>query len=163
MANYREAYNLFVCTGILFNHESPLRPVRFVTQKIITTAVRIYNGSNEKLVLGNIEIQRDWGFAPDYVEAMWLMLQQDIAEDFVVSTGTTTSLREFIDIAFNELGLKASEYVVINKDLMRPTDLRSGHSDPSKAFNQLGWKAKSTLKDVIKCMIDSELSRINES
>ncbi|MDB5002312.1 MAG: yefA [Mucilaginibacter sp.] len=157
VANYREAYNLFACTGILFNHESPLRPARFVTQKIIGTAVRIYNGSREKLALGNIEIERDWGFAPDYVEAMWLMLQQDIADDFVISTGTTTSLREFIDITFNELGLKASEHIVINKDFMRPTDLKAGHSDPSKAFNKLGWKAKATLNDVIKCMIDSEL------
>jgi len=158
VANYREAYNLFACTGILFNHESPLRPTRFVTQKIISTAVRIYNGSTEKLVLGNIEIQRDWGFAPDYVEAMWLMLQQNNPDDFVISTGVTTSLREFITTAFEYLGLDAEKYIVINKDLMRPTDLKIGHSDPSKAFNKLGWKAKATLKEVIKYMIDSELS-----
>lgn len=160
VANYREAYNLFACTGILFNHESPLRPARFVTQKIISTAVRIYNGSNEKLALGNIEIQRDWGFAPDYVEAMWLMLQQNIPEDFVISTGITTTLREFIAIAFNYLGLNANDHIVINKDFMRPTDLKVGHSDPSKAFAILGWKAKATLKDIIKHMIDSELSNI---
>ncbi len=158
VANYREAYNLFACTGILFNHESPLRPTRFVTQKIITTAVRIYNGSDEKLALGNIDIQRDWGFAPDYVEAMWLMLQQEVADDFVIATGITTSLRDFINMAFNCLNLKAEKYIVINKDFMRPTDLKMGHSDPSKAFEKLGWKAKSSLKDIIKHMIDSELS-----
>jgi len=157
VANYREAYNLYACTGILFNHESPLRPARFVTQKIISTAVRIYNGSTEKLVLGNIEIQRDWGFAPDYVEAMWLMLQQEVADDFVISTGTTTSLRTFIDIAFNQLGLIADEHIAINEDFMRPTDLKAGYSDPSKAFKILGWKAKASLKEVIKYMVDSEL------
>jgi GDPmannose 4,6-dehydratase len=157
VANYREAYNLFACTGILFNHESPLRPNRFVTQKIISTAVKIYKGSTEKLVLGNIEIQRDWGYAPDYVEAMWLMLQQSVADDFVISTGVTTSLREFIHLAFDYLGLDDEKYIVINKDLMRPTDLKAGYSDPSKAFAKLGWKAKANLNDVIKYMIESQL------
>jgi GDPmannose 4,6-dehydratase len=157
VANYREAYNIFACTGILFNHDSPLRPEKFVTQKIISAAVRIYKGSNEKLVLGNIEIERDWGYAPDYVEAMWLMLQQDVAADFVISTGVTTPLKTFIDIAFKHLGLNAEEHIVINNDLLRPTDLKVGHSDPSKAFAKFGWKAKTNLNEVIKLMIDSKL------
>jgi GDPmannose 4,6-dehydratase len=160
VANYREAYNLFACTGILFNHESPLRPNRFVTQKIISTAVRIFKGSTESLTLGNIEIKRDWGWAPDYVEAMWLMLQQDIPDDFVISTGATHSLREFIKLTFDYLGMDSEKYLHINKDLMRPTDLKIGRSDPSKAYNKLGWKATATMADVIKYMIDSELASL---
>lgn len=159
VANYREAYNLFACTGILFNHESPLRPARFVTQKIISTAVRIFKGSHEKLVLGNIDIERDWGWAPDYVDAMWLIMQQDEPDDFVISTGTTNSLRTFINTVFEYLGLDADKYVVTNKELMRPTDLKTGHSDPSKAYKKLGWKAKATLQDVIKYMIEAELEQ----
>jgi len=157
VANYREAYKLFACTGILFNHESPLRPARFVTQKIISTAVRIYRGSDEKLVLGNIDIERDWGWAPDYVEAMWLIMQQDEPEDFVISTGTTNSLRKFINVTFDYLKLDTDKYVVINNELMRPTDLKTGRSDPSKAHKKLGWKAKATMEDVIRYMIEAEL------
>jgi len=159
VANYREAYNLFACTGILFNHESPLRPTRFVTQKIISTAVRIFKGSEEKLVLGNIDIERDWGWAPDYVEAMWLIMQQDEPDDFVISTGTTNSLRKFINTVFEYLGLDADKYVITNKEFVRPTDLKTGRSDPSKAYKKLGWKAKSTMEDVIKYMIDAELEQ----
>ncbi len=161
VANYREAYNLFACTGILFNHDSPLRPERFVTQKIVSAAVRISQGSKEKLILGNIDIERDWGYAPDYVEAMWLMLQQDVADDFVISTGVTTPLKTFINIAFEYLGLKAEDHIIINNDLLRPTDLKLGHSDPSKAFTKLGWKAKTNLHEVIKIMIDTKLAAKN--
>lgn len=158
VANYREAYSLFACTGVLFNHESPLRPERFVTKKIISTACRIYRGSDEKLVLGNIEIERDWGWAPDYVEAMWLMLQQSVAEDFVIATGKTSSLKSFINVAFNRLGLNSEKYIVTDKSLFRPTDLRIGRSDPSKAYRKMGWKAKFTMEEVVISMIEDELS-----
>jgi GDPmannose 4,6-dehydratase len=163
VANYREAYKLFVCTGILFNHESPLRPDRFVTKKIISTACRIANGSDELLNLGNIEIERDWGWAPDYVEAMWMMLQHPTAEDYVISTGVTHSLKEFIQVVFSCLGLDSANHVVSNKDLMRPTDLKIGRSDPSKAFKELGWKATYTMQDVIKFMVEDELKSYKSS
>ncbi len=157
VANYREAYNIFACTGILFNHESPLRPDRFVTKKIIGTACRIYNGSSEKLVLGNINIERDWGWAPDYVEAMWLMLQQDEPDDYVISTGSTRTLKDFIKSTFNNLGLDPDKYLVVDNALLRPTDLKIGRSDPSKAYNKLGWKATFSMEDVVKFMIKDEL------
>ncbi len=163
VANYREAYSLFACTGILFNHDSPLRPERFVTQKIISTACRIYKGSTEKLILGNIDIKRDWGWAPDYVEAMWMMLQQTEANDYVIATGKTNSLKDFIRITFECLGLDSRKYVMSNKDLLRPTDLKVGHSDPSKAFEKLGWKATHTMEDVIRFMVKSELEKLEES
>jgi GDPmannose 4,6-dehydratase len=157
VANYREAYNLFVCTGILFNHESPLRGARFVTQKIVSTAVRIFRGSNEKLTLGNIDIERDWGWAPDYVEAMWLMLQQDEPDDYVIATGKTHSLKYFIQLVFEQLNLISEDHILINNDLFRPTDLKIGRSNPSKAYYKLGWKAKTPLEEIVRQMIASEL------
>jgi GDPmannose 4,6-dehydratase len=157
VANYREAYNIYACTGILFNHESPLRPYRFVTKKIITTACRIYNGSNEKLYLGNIDIERDWGWAPDYVEAMWLMLQQDQPDDFVIATGITYSLKYYIQLVFNYLNLDWEKYVISDPSLLRPTDLLTGRANPAKAAEILGWKAKHTLEEVVKNMIEDEL------
>lgn len=160
VANYREAYNLFACTGILFNHESPLRSDRFVTKKIISTACRIFNGSNEKLVLGNIEIERDWGWAPDYVEAMWLMLQNDTPDDYVIATGETRKLRDFINIAFEQLGLNWEDHVLIDKNLYRPTDLKSGKADPSKAKRKLGWNSKCGFEQIIRNMIDDELMNV---
>ena len=158
VANYREAYNLFACTGILFNHESPLRPERFVTKKIISTVCKIYNGNTEKLVLGNIDIARDWGWAPDYVEAMWMMLQQSDPEDFIIATGKTNTLRSFINFAFNCLSLESEKYVISDESLFRPTDLRIGRSNPSKAFYKMGWKSKLTMEDIVKKMIEDELS-----
>jgi GDPmannose 4,6-dehydratase len=158
VANYREAYNLFVCTGILFNHESPLRPERFVTKKIVSTACRIHSGSVEKLILGNIDIERDWGYAEEYVEAMWMMLQQNEPEDFVIATGKTNSLRSFINEVFSLLGLNAEDHIVIDKSLFRPTDLRIGRSNPSKAYYKMGWKAKFTMEDVVKKMVEDELA-----
>lgn len=153
VANYREAYSLYACTGILFNHESPLRPERFVTQKIISTIKRISNGSNEKLYLGNIDIARDWGWAPDYVEAMWLMLQQNDPDDFVIATGETNKLKDFIRIAFELVNLNWEEYVVSDKSLLRPTDLAIGKANPNKALIKLGWKATKNINEVVQGMM----------
>ncbi len=156
VANYREAYDIFACTGILFNHESPLRPERFVTRKIILSACRIANGSNEKLHLGNIDIMRDWGWAPEYVEGMWLMLQQDKADDYIIATGQTNKLEDFIASAFSTLGLNWKQHVTIDKSLYRPTDIAIGRGNPQKAMAKLGWHAKYHMKDVVKMMIEDE-------
>lgn len=150
--NYREAYGLFACTGILFNHESPLRPERFVTQKVIQAATRIANGSSERLELGNIEIYRDWGWAPDYVEAMWLMLQQNKPEDYVIATGETYSLENFVSEAFNFYNLDWRQHVSFNNQLKRPTDIKYSRGNPSKAKNQLGWKSNKTLSKIVESM-----------
>lgn len=158
VANYREAYNLFACTGILFNHESPLRPERFVTKKIVAAACRIASGSQEKLLLGNIAIERDWGWAPDYVEAMWMMLQQKHPDDFVIATGESRRLEEFVDIAFASVGLNWQNHVVINPELFRPTDLTTGKGNPKKAWEKLGWKAKHNMDEVVRMMMEYELS-----
>ena len=160
LANYREAYNIFACTGILFNHESPLRPNRFVTKKIISTACRIYRGSKETLKLGNLEIARDWGWAPEYVEAMWLMLQQKKPDDYIIATGKTRPLRDFVKVAFELLGLNWEDHVVSDPNLYRPTDLREGWADTSKAQEKFGWKAKKNLDEVIKLMLEYELALI---
>ena len=151
--NYRTAYSLYACTGILFNHESPLRPTRFVTQKIISTASRIASGSAEKLKLGRLDISRDWGWAPEYVEAMWLMLQQDVPEDYVIATGTTVTLEEFVAEVFRCLGLDWKDHVVVDAEFLRPTDLLVSRADPSKAERQLGWKARYKVADVVKGML----------
>lgn len=151
--NYREAYNLHACTGILFNHESPLRPSRFVTQKIISTALRIATGSNEKLILGRIDISRDWGWAPEYVEAMWLMLQKEQPEDFVIATGTTYTLQEFVQTTFSLLNLDWREHVRQDETLFRPTDLLASAADPSKAKILLGWSAQTLMPQVIEKML----------
>jgi len=158
VANYREAYGLFACSGILFNHESPLRPERFVTKKIVAAACRIANGSKEKLRLGNVSIQRDWGWAPEYIEVMWLMLQQEQPEDFVVATGESHSLEEFVNTAFSCVGLNWQDHVILDSELLRPTDLMFGKGDSSKAFRRLGWKAKYFMKDVVRMMMEAELS-----
>lgn len=155
VANYREAYRLHASTGILFNHESPLRPERFVTQKIVAAACRIAKGSPEKLVLGNIDIARDWGWAPDYVEAMWLMLQQNMADDYVIATGITRKLKEFIDLVFETVKIDWREYVTIDPTLYRPTDIESGRADPSKAERNLNWRRKHTLEQIAQKMVES--------
>lgn len=155
VANYREAYNIFACSGILFNHESPLRPNRFVTQKIISNACSIAKGNKNKLHLGNISVKRDWGWAPEYVEAMYLMLQQDIADDFVIATGHSFSLKEFVIEAFKCVGLNWQEHVVTDSSLLRPTDLAVSKSDPSKANKTLNWQAKYLMHDVVRMMIEA--------
>ena len=156
VANYREAYDLFACSGILFNHESPLRPERFVTQKIISTACRIAAGSSEKLFLGNISINRDWGWAPEYVEAMYLMLQQEKADDYVISTGTSHKLSDFVSYTFSELDLDWNKHVVVDETLLRPTDILLGRGNPAKAKSKLKWEAKITMPTIIKNMIQAK-------
>jgi len=155
--NYREAYGLFSCSGILFNHESQLRPERFVTQKIASAARRIANGSPEKLQLGRLDISRDWGWAPEYVEAMWLMLQQDIPDDYVIATGQTHTLEYFVSEAFSVFNLDWHEHVEQNPEFFRPTDLMVSSADPQKAAGKLGWKACIGLDEVIKNMTEDRL------
>jgi len=153
VANYRQAYKLFACSGILFNHESPLRPARFVTRKIVAAACRIAAGSGERLELGNIAVDRDWGWAPEYVEAMWRMLQQDAPEDYILATGETCSLREFIAAAFDAVGLDWQAHVTVNPDLFRPADIPVSRADPSRAAQGLGWTAKTRAADVARRMV----------
>ena len=160
VANYREAYGLFACTGILFNHESPLRPERFVTRKIIASACRIARGSGERLRLGNTTIQRDWGWAPEYVDAMWRMLQQDSAEDFVIATGKSHALAEFAEIAFRYFGLNWQDYTDLDPSIFRPTDIPFGCGDASKAATFLGWSAQSDMAGVVQKMIEAELEYV---
>ncbi len=152
--NYREAYDLYACTGILFNHESPLRPNRFVTQKIVQAARRIAGGSTEKLTLGRTDISRDWGWAPDYVEAMWLMLQQQYPDDYVIATGHTFSLQEFVAIAFGLCNLDWRDHVVHDPVLFRPADILINNADPSKAKSKLKWEARLRGRDVVQAMMD---------
>lgn len=159
VSNYRNAYNLYACTGILFNHESPLRPTRFVTQKIIQTAKKIANGSNEKLSLGRLDIERDWGYAPEYVEAMWKMLQLDKPTDFVIATGETYSLKYFVEQVFQFFNLNWKNHVVQDPKFYRPTELKVSRADPSKAFKELGWKAKIKFNDTIKILCEYEYKK----
>jgi len=157
VANYREAYKLYASTGILFNHESCLRPERFVTKKIVQAANRIANGSEEKLKLGNIKIVRDWGWAPEYVEAMWKMLQLDSPADFVIATGRSVSLEHFVELVFNEHYLDWRDYVETNPALYRPTDLSETHANPQKAIEKLNWRAASEVEDVVKKLVNQQL------
>lgn len=155
VANYREAYNIFACSGILFNHESPLRPKRFVTQKIISSACSIAKGSKQKLHLGNISVKRDWGWAPEYTEAMYLMLQQVNPDDYVIATGNSFSLEEFVIEAFKCVGLNWQDHVVTDSSLLRPTDLSVSKSNPSKANKILNWQAKYAMHDVVRMMVEA--------
>jgi GDPmannose 4,6-dehydratase len=156
VANYREAYGLFACNGILFNHESPLRPERFVTKKIISAAIRISNGSDEQLQLGNIDIKRDWGWAPEYVEVMYRMMQRDTAEDFVIATGETRSLSDFIQTTFRLLNLDWDKKVTIDPDLQRPSDIAVSLGNPAKAMKILGWSAQYKMEDIVRMMVEAE-------
>lgn len=156
VANYREAYGLFACSGILFNHESPLRPERFVTRKTIAAACRIAAGAKETLRLGDLSIARDWGWAPEYVEAMWLMLQQDKPDDYVVATGETCRLQDFVEYAFACLRLDWREHVVPDAGLARPNELRVSRANPAKAQARLGWTAKHAMADVVRLMMEHE-------
>lgn len=153
VANYREAYGLYACSGILFNHESPLRAERFVSQKIIRAACRIAAGSNEKLQLGNIGVRRDWGWAPEYVDAMARMLQLDTPEDFVIATGETHPLELFVETAFDCLGLNWRMHTQISDELLRPTDLLISRANPNKAATLLNWRAETRMRDVVARMI----------
>jgi GDPmannose 4,6-dehydratase len=162
VANYREAYQLHACTGILFNHESPLRPERFVTQKIVAAACRIANGSNEALTLGNIDIARDWGWAPDYVEAMWLMLQHEKADDYVIATGQTNKLSKFIEVVFASVGLDWQDHVRTDESFYRPTDIAEGHANASKALDKLGWQAKHKMAEVAELMVREQIGMLDK-
>lgn len=158
--NYREAYGLHACTGILFNHESPYRPERFVTQKIISAAARISRGSNEILQLGNLNIQRDWGWSADYVIAMWKMLQSNAAEDLVIATGRTESLEYFVSRAFSAHGLFWKDYVRVDPTLLRPSDIQISRADPSQAKLAIEWTAEHDIDGVIDLMSEAALANL---
>lgn len=160
VANYREAYGLFACTGILFNHESPLRPIRFVTQKIVIAAARISHGSTERLRLGNLNIRRDWGWAPEYVRAMWLMLQSKSPTDIVVATGEEHTLQEFVERVFQHFDLDWRAHVDIDESLFRPSDIDHSCGDASKAFSELGWKAETRFAGVVQKLVSAARQQI---
>lgn len=155
VANYRDSYGLFACSGILFNHESPLRPERFVTQKIVRAALRIAAGSNEKLSLGRLDVMRDWGWAPEYVQAMWLMLQHATPKDYVIATGESSSLEDFVGETFAILGLRWEDHVESDATLFRPSDIRVSRANPARAKADLEWCAVKHMRDVVRDMIDS--------
>lgn len=155
VSNYREAYGLFAASGILFNHESPLRPARFVTQKIVDATVRIANGSAERLSLGRLDVVRDWGWAPEYVDAMWRILQQDKAEDFVIATGVAVSLESFVSEAFATVGLDWRQHVDSDRSLYRPSDIAWSQGDPAKARAQLDWHAETRMPQVVQRMVQA--------
>ena len=160
--NYREAYNIFASTGILFNHESPRRGFEFVTRKISLAVARIKNNQQKELRLGNIEAKRDWGHAKDYVEAMWMMLQEKNPSDFVIGTGEQHSVKEFLEIAFNFVGLKYQNYVKIDEAFFRPTEVETLLADPSKSKKLLGWKPKIKFEDLVKEMVESDLKNVKD-
>jgi GDPmannose 4,6-dehydratase len=155
--NYRESYGMYACSGILFNHESPRRGLDFVTRKITNAAARIKLGLQEELRLGNLDACRDWGFAGDYVEAMWLMLQQDEADDFVIGTGETTRVGDFVDLTFDYLGLDAKDYVVIDPKFYRPAEVNLLLADPMKAKRKLGWEPKTNLRELVAMMVEHDM------
>ncbi|MEQ9670144.1 MAG: GDP-mannose 4,6-dehydratase [Coleofasciculus sp. G2-EDA-02] len=159
VANYREAYGLFACSGILFNHESPLRPQRFVTQKIVSAVSRIAQGSQEKLYLGNVDIKRDWGWAPEYVEAMYKILQQEEPDDYVIATGESYTLAEFVVAAFDCVGLNWQDYVITDRSLFRPTDLAVSRGNPAKAREKLGWQAQYKMPDIVRMMVEEKSNK----
>jgi GDPmannose 4,6-dehydratase len=157
--NYRESYNLFAVSGILFNHESPRRGKEFVTRKITDAVARIKLGGQKELRMGNLDAKRDWGFAGDYVRAMWLMLQQDVADDYVVATGETHSVREFLQIAFSHVGLNFEDYVVIDPEFIRPAEVELLLGNPAKAKAQLGWKPAVSFEQLVTMMVDADMDR----
>jgi GDPmannose 4,6-dehydratase len=158
--NYRESFGLHASSGILFNHESPLRGIEFVTRKVTDGVARIKLGKTKQLCLGNIDAKRDWGFAGDYVEAMWLMLQQEKPDDYVIATGVTTTVRDMCRIAFAHVGLDAEEYVVVDPQFLRPAEVEVLRGNPSKARAQLGWEPRTSLHELITMMVDADLRRV---
>jgi GDPmannose 4,6-dehydratase len=156
VACYRDAFGLFACSGILFNHESPLRPQTFVTQKVIAHVGAIARGSTARLHVGNIDVFRDWGWAPEYVEAMWLMLQQPTPNDFLIATGESHSLRDFIELAFAAVGRSSEGLIIVDKSLLRPTEIRRSYADPGKIERDLGWSAQLRISGVIRLMLQAD-------
>jgi GDPmannose 4,6-dehydratase len=159
--NYRESYNLFAVSGILFNHESPRRGIEFVTRKVTDAVARIKLGRARELRLGNLDARRDWGFAGDYVDAMWRMLQQPTPQDYVVGTGQTHSVRELVEAAFGHVGLKWQDYVVTDPKFMRPAEVDVLLADPSKARKELGWTPKVGFPELVAMMVDADLERLS--
>jgi GDPmannose 4,6-dehydratase len=157
--NYRDANGMFAANGILFNHESVLRPSRFVTQKVVQSACRISKGSKEKLTLGDLSMSRDWGWAPEYVDAMWRILQTDIPQDFVVATGEANSLQEFVTQTFSYFGLDWEDHVEYDEILKRPNEIRWSQGNPQKAMRDLGWQANNKMIDVVRSLCDAEANR----
>ncbi|MBM7573509.1 GDP-mannose 4,6-dehydratase [Aquibacillus albus] len=161
--NYRESYNMFACSGILFNHESPRRGLEFVTRKVTDGVARIKMGILNELRLGNLDAKRDWGFAGDYVKAMWLMLQQDDPDDYVISTGETHTVRELVEIAFEHVGLDWKQYVVIDENFTRPAEVDLLLGDCSKAIKKLNWELEVDFEQLVKMMVDSDLGKLRRS
>jgi len=161
--NYRESYGLFACSGILFNHESPRRGREFVTRKIAEGAARIALGQATHLELGNVDSKRDWGYAPEYVEAMWRMLQQDAPDDFVVGTGKHHTPRDFCELAFARVGLDYRDHVRTNQSLLRPAEVDTLLADATKARERLGWEARTSFRELVELMVDAELERGRKS
>lgn len=162
--NYRESYDMYACSGILFNHESPRRGIEFVTRKITDAVARIKLNVQNQLRLGNLDALRDWGFAKDYVECMWLMLQQDQPDDYVIATGETHSVREFCEIAFDYVGLNYQDYVVTDPKFFRAAEVDILHGSPTKAINTLGWNPqKTTFKELVHLMVESDLQKVKRS
>jgi len=160
--NYRESYNMFACSGILFNHESERRGIEFVTRKISDGVARIHLGLSDYISLGNLEAKRDWGYAPDYVEAMWLMLQQDKADDYVIATGETRSIKEFLDEAFNCIGITDwSSYITQDPRFMRPAEVDVLRGDHSKAKKELGWSPKTSFSNMVKKMVENDITKLS--
>jgi GDPmannose 4,6-dehydratase len=159
--NYRESYNLFACSGILFNHEGPRRGLEFVTRKISHAVAAIKLGLAQELRLGNMEASRDWGYTPDYVEAMWLMLQQDEPDDFVVASGEEQSVREVVDIAFAHAGLDPDDHVDVDPRLLRPAEVDRLIGDATKAREQLGWAPRTSFRELIEMMVDADIERLS--
>jgi GDPmannose 4,6-dehydratase len=160
--NYRESFGLHASSGILFNHESPLRGIEFVTRKITDGAARIKLGLQDKLALGNLDATRDWGHARDYVEAMWLMLQQDVPDDYVVATGRTTSVRDFCRLAFSHVGLSMEDHVTVDERFLRPAEVDVLLGNPAKAKQKLGWTAKTSLEDLVSEMVEADIARLRK-
>jgi GDPmannose 4,6-dehydratase len=160
--NYRESHGMHASSGILFNHESPLRGIEFITRKVTDAVARIKQGKQHELRLGNIDAKRDWGFAGDYVEAMWLMLQQDAADDFVVATGETTTVRDMCRIAFEHVGLDHEKFVVIDPKFYRPAEVEVLLGNPAKAQAKLGWRASTDLPTLITMMVDADMKRVSQ-
>jgi GDPmannose 4,6-dehydratase len=158
--NYRESYNMFACSGILFNHESPLRGKEFVSRKVSDAAARIALGVQDKLALGNLDAMRDWGFAGDYIEAVWRMLQQERPDDYVVATGVKHSVRELVELAFQHVGLDWRDYVVHDPQFFRPAEINTLRGDASKAHRVLGWEPRVSFAELIRMMVDADMERV---
>jgi len=161
--NYRESYNMFCCSGILFNHESPRRGLEFVTRKVTNTVAKIKLGLANELRLGNLEAKRDWGFAGDYVKAMWLMLQQDEPEDYVIATGVTHSVKDLVQIAFDYVNLNWEDYVIVDPKFVRPAEVKLLLGDSSKALKKIGWKSEVSFEELLRMMVDEDLEKVKNN